>query len=75
MSETSRWHKGQRIRGYLAAIEQLVAVKGCPNPEELKTWLKWAYDQAARIDPLCFSPPSILDQKFDESQFKDEEDD
>ena len=29
---------------------------------DFATWHQWALDQAARIDPLCPNPPSILDK-------------
>jgi hypothetical protein len=30
--------------------------------DEVGTWLRWATDQADRLDPLKESPPSILDE-------------
>jgi hypothetical protein len=30
--------------------------------DEFKAWIKWANDQADRLDPLKESPPSILDE-------------
>jgi hypothetical protein len=68
LKEVDRWHQSQRIRAYVAAIEQMHT----KSPDSLrsdqeKAWLKWAYDQAARIDPLAHSLPSILDWDIDDA--------
>jgi len=35
------------------------------NPDEFAAYLKWARDQADRLDPLAASPPSILDKTLE----------
>ena len=61
--ETDAWMKAERIRAYAAAVEaSAVAKKGSIDADsETAKWLKWARDQADRLDPLREGPPSILD--------------
>lgn len=35
---------------------------GIEDCSDMAKWLKWAYDQADRLDSLRESPPSILDK-------------
>ncbi len=67
IQEADRWCQSQRIREYLAAIKEAAAHRQLPaeSREEIDTFLKWAQDQASRLDPLTPSPLSVLDQSVD----------
>ena len=68
--EAEIWQRSQVLRSYLAAIEELLAKRPQPTApdSESASWLRWAYQQVDRLDPLKPSPPSILDQKLDSEQ-------
>jgi hypothetical protein len=51
--DSEDYQEAETIRAYIAARLE-------SHPEELE-WADWAYKQAARIDPLSDSPPSMLD--------------
>lgn len=59
------WHQSRRIRTYVAAVREAAFDSGgqIVDEEELNEWIAWATSQAARLDPLAKSPPSILDEK------------
>lgn len=65
MGEAEAWHKSQAIRTYIqAARENLIEVRGEVVPDsDADGWLRWANNQADRVDPLTDSPPSVLDEK------------
>lgn len=58
------WRKTREIRDYLAAVtDQLLERDGSIGLySEVANYLRWAHQQADRLDPLKPSPPSILDQ-------------
>lgn len=62
--QASNWRQSLEIRDYLAALARYVSDGRMPNisPEHFKSWLKWAHEQADRLDPLSPTPPSILDE-------------
>lgn len=53
MSDMSNWNKSMQLRAYIKVVKKK-HIKG-------SEWIKWAYDQADRLDPLKKSPKSILD--------------
>jgi hypothetical protein len=58
------WRKDRDLRAYIQAVEER-AIREHGRIEEgseLDCWLKWARQQADRLDPLTPSPPSILDE-------------
>lgn len=58
VSDATAWRQAAMVRDYLAAMK----VRSVPTKESrTKAWLEWAFAQADRLDPLCPSPPSILD--------------
>jgi hypothetical protein len=62
--------KSFRIR---SLIEAVIAEhkNGNPvyiEPEKLEKWIKWAGDQADRIDPLKANPYSVIDEECEISQ-------
>jgi hypothetical protein len=65
--EAECWQKSQQIRAYLAAIERSLRDLSQPPAadSDLTVWLRWASQQADRLDPLTPSPPSILNQRLD----------
>jgi len=64
VSAAEDWKKSLLLREYINAIEAATLTGACSfNPENgLENWLKWAREQADRLDPLTPSPPSILDE-------------
>jgi len=63
LKETEAWQKAQQVRIYIEAVKQAAIQKnGSINTcSDLDNWLKWATQQADRLDPLAKSSPSILD--------------
>ncbi len=65
IAEAENWKKSQILRDYIVEIESSATNENLSlSPEKpLNEWLKWAKDQADRLDPLKQSPPSILDEE------------
>ena len=63
------WHESLQLREYIEAVRDDAIAKGVDTGKssEMGQWLAWAREQADRHDPLCESPPSILD---DASKYK-----
>jgi hypothetical protein len=62
INEATAWKKAQLIREYLVAVRGEPRQEGDAEPDgKLDAWLKWAADQADRLDPITPSPPSVLD--------------
>jgi hypothetical protein len=74
ISQAENRHKSKLIREYVGAVERLSLSGDCHfQPEgNLEDWLKWAREQADRLDPLTPSPPSILDEDFEDEEGKEE---
>jgi hypothetical protein len=72
ISQADDWHKSKLIREYIAAVEKMSLSGDCPvQPEgNLNEWVKWAREQADRLDPLTPNPPSILDEDFEDDEGK-----
>lgn len=68
ISEAENWKRSQILREYIAEIGKNTTGGDLPFSldEPLAEWLKWAHDQAGRLDPLSPSPPSILDEECPE---------
>lgn len=62
-SNTAAWRQSFEIREYVEAVRRKAEENGvCTNEKsEMGQWIKWALEQADRIDPLAEGPPSILD--------------
>lgn len=60
---STNWRMAQQIRSFVSAVEdsEEEAVKRLIGSQSKTTWLRWAKEQAGRLDPLTVSPPSILD--------------
>jgi len=64
VNHANSWRQGQIVREYLAAVcdmllerDGAIAIDG-----EAAQYLRWAHQQAERLDPLRPSPPSVLDE-------------
>ena len=68
ISEAENWKRSQILREYITEIEKYATSGELPFSldKPLTEWLKWAHDQACRLDPLSPSPPSILDEECPE---------
>lgn len=60
------WQTSIRIREYLSAVcHHLLARDGAISIDgEAADYLRWAHQQADRLDPLRPSPPSVLDDRI-----------
>ncbi len=58
-------HKSKRIREFIEDVcnEYINGNRIYYPASDLKNWIKWANQQADRIDPLAPNEPSILDEK------------
>lgn len=70
ISEAENWKRSQILREYIAEIEKYATGGELPFSldKPLAEWLKWAHEQADRLDPLSPSPPSILDEECPEEE-------
>jgi hypothetical protein len=74
ISEAENWKRSQILREYIVEIEKHTTDGELPFSldKPLVEWLKWAYDQADRLDPLSLSPPSILDEECPEDDSRND---
>lgn len=71
LMETSvRWRKSQVLREYIAAAKLAYLDRhGEIRPDsDMARWFEWAIRQADWLDPLIDSPPSLLDEKWEDEQ-------
>lgn len=70
ISEAENWKRSQILREYIAEIERHAddGELSLSLEKPLAEWLKWAHNQADRLDPLIHSPPSILDEECPEEE-------
>jgi hypothetical protein len=59
LSEAKDWKRAQSIRAYILAVDATPPLRG--KRRQRAAWVGWAHAQADRLDPLCESPPSVLD--------------
>lgn len=66
LTHSNAWRQSQDIRDFLDSFcsQHLLADGSLPLNSEVANYLSWAFAQAARIDPLLKSPPSVLDEKI-----------
>lgn len=63
LKDVEAWHQSQKIRAYASAImANAEKSEGSDSGQELMEWVTWVSQQADRIDPLCKSPYSVLDE-------------
>jgi hypothetical protein len=74
ISEAENWKRSQILREYIAEIEKKTTGGDLPFSldKPLVEWLKWAHDQADRLDPLSPRPPSILDEECPEEDSRND---
>ena len=65
LEEVSAWTRSQQMHKYIEAVHKSAMEKhgSIEQGSKLEKWLIWAQQQAERLDPLCDSPPSVLDRK------------
>ena len=64
VTDAENYEKSRLIREFINAVEKEHSA-GDPvyvTDQDHETWIKWANEQADRLDPLLLSPASILDQ-------------
>jgi hypothetical protein len=63
LKDVDAWHQSQKIRAYADAIRTHAEKNEVSDSgQELMEWVSWVSQQADRIDPLCKSPYSVLDE-------------
>jgi hypothetical protein len=67
IASAENWRIARNIRDYILEVERGDSMI---PPEERALYIKWALDQADRIDPLKQSPPSILDRSKEVEHLK-----
>jgi hypothetical protein len=74
ISNAENWKTSQILREYIGEIEKHATGHELPfsSDKPLEEWLQWARDQAARLDPLSPSPPSILDEECPEEDSRND---
>jgi len=65
INKSEDWAKSHRLRAYIEAQKADYIARGVNIGPRSKAgkWLKWATEQADRLDPLKKSPPSLLDKE------------
>ena len=68
VQEICLWRQSHDLRAYVEArTRQHLAQRNSDAMDaDFSRWHRWALDQAERMDPLCPSPPSILDKETPE---------
>jgi hypothetical protein len=66
VDHANSWRQSRIIREYLGALsDRLLERHGAiAIDSEAAQYLRWAHQQADRLDPLCPSPPSVLDERI-----------
>lgn len=65
LTDATNWQRSKLLRDYIQKVRETILARGESVEEhsEAGKWLKWATEQADRLDPFHPSPPSILDDK------------
>ena len=63
LEQAKKWRQSQVLRDFIEAAKELhMACNGVIEPDNgFSDWLRWATEQADRLDPLLENPPSVLD--------------
>lgn len=65
LRDAAAWNQARLLREYVGVVEQAAMQKQeqiVPGGK-LDDWVRWAREQADRLDPLVPSPPSVLDER------------
>ncbi len=64
LDHAAAWRQCEMVRDYLAAVTDMLLERdgSIALDGEAADYLKWAHQQADRLDPLRPSPPSVLDE-------------
>jgi hypothetical protein len=67
IQDAEDWGKSKVIREFIAAVkkERFSGNQVYEVQEDFDSWLRWAKEQADRLDPLTPNPPSVLDENPD----------
>ncbi|MEA2986960.1 MAG: hypothetical protein QOD94_3214 [Alphaproteobacteria bacterium] len=69
LTQAENWRKSKLVRELIEAVRNSHAASGPIEPgSKIAEWIQWATRQAERLDPLCVSPPSILDEDLEEKE-------
>lgn len=65
ITDAENRQKSKTVQAFIIDVEKEYSEdNNCYEPAiDYKTWVKWAQDQADRLDPITPSPPSIIDQE------------
>jgi hypothetical protein len=65
ISDAENWKRSKTVREFIEEVKIRAGSGVLIDLQEkpMEDWLKWACDQADRLDPFTESPPSILDQE------------
>jgi hypothetical protein len=65
LEQAENWRSSKLVRELVEAVRLAHSENGARElgPDTV-SWMEWALQQADRLDPLCPSPPSILDEKL-----------
>lgn len=74
VTEAENWKKSKILREYIVEVEKQINGNklSFSLDRPVEEWLKWARDQADRLDPLSPSPSSILDKECPEEKPKND---
>lgn len=69
LTQSKNWRKSKLVRELIEAVRGSHSAAGPIEPgSKIAEWIEWATKQANRLDPLCESPPSILDEDLEEKE-------
>ena len=65
LSDADDWRQSGLLREYIEAVKMSAQAKELSTEEQSETnaWIRWASEQADRLDPLRPSSPSVLDDQ------------
>ena len=68
LTDAEYYHKSKQIRDFISAVknERIKSNSVYVSNDDYEDWVKWAQDQADRLDPLTNSPTPILNQVTEE---------
>lgn len=71
IQQSQDYKESRMIRDLIEAVRTKHEANGPIDAKsEIGRWIEWAVQQADRLDPLCPTPPSILDEHFEEDDPK-----